>query len=227
MRHPIAAYRLWALCLLVSLGTRSVAAPPVQAERLTDHLYRVGKVMVDTLARTVTCPGEIGMDRGAVEYLAVTPLGKTYESLLRISVRPIHLQVALLLLGLEPRNVLTRQGDKTMPEGAPVELTVRWRDPAGHDREVRAEDLLARGADNRAMARHPWLFTGSRILKEGFEAELSGSLIAVWHDPAAVLDNPLSGSDNAWIVNPATAPHRGTPIELVIRALPARKQPAG
>jgi hypothetical protein len=188
-------------------------------ERLTDHLYRVGSALVDTQARTVTCRGEIGMDSGSVEYLAVTPRGKTYESLLRVTVRPIHLQVALLLLGLEPKNVLTRQGDKTTPQGAPVELLVRWRDAAGNQKEARAEDLLARDPHNRSMAHHPWVFTGSRILKEGFEADIAGSLVAIWHDPAAILDNPLEGGDNAWIVNSASVPKRGTAIELVVRAV--------
>src|SRR5581483_7044370 len=41
--------------------------PP--AERITDTLYRVGKAMVDTAERTVTCRGEINMDNGPIEYL--------------------------------------------------------------------------------------------------------------------------------------------------------------
>ena len=77
----------------------------------------MGKALVDTRARTVTCPGRINMDEGAIEYLAVAPRGKTHESLLLIDARPLHLQLALLLLGLEPKNVLERQGDKATPQG--------------------------------------------------------------------------------------------------------------
>ena len=60
--------------------------PPV-VEKITDKVYRVGKAIVDTEARTVTCPGEINMDEGAIEYLAVAPGGKLHESLLRVDVR--------------------------------------------------------------------------------------------------------------------------------------------
>ena len=86
---------------------------------------------MDTQARTVTCKGVINMDEGAIEYLAVAPGGKTHESLLRVDVRPLHLQVALLMLDLEPKNVLKFQGDPATPQGAPVEIKVRWRDLKG------------------------------------------------------------------------------------------------
>lgn len=212
----ISAFKSVLICVICGLVLCGFS-PPV--EKITDHLYRVGGALVDTKARTVTCRGEIGMDQGSVEYLAVTPKGKTYESLLQIEVRPLHLQVALLLLGLEPKNVLTRQGDHATPKGAPLELTVRWRDHLGAEREVRAEELLVQGPRRTPMSRHAWVFTGSRILKEGFEADLSGSLAAIWHDPAALLDNPLRGGDNDWEVNPARTPKRGTPIELILHAV--------
>src|SRR5207253_204122 len=114
------------------------SSPPV--ERLTDNLYRVGKVLIDTKARTVVCRGTVNMDAGPIEYLAVAPNGKTHESLLLLEVRPLHLQVALLLLGLEPKNILKRQGDKTAPQGDPVELWIRRRD--GDKEEVRAETWI-------------------------------------------------------------------------------------
>ncbi|HZO86764.1 MAG TPA: YdjY domain-containing protein [Chthonomonadaceae bacterium] len=200
--------------------------PP--AERITDTLYRVGKAMVDTAERTVTCRGEINMDNGPIEYLAVAPHGKTHESLLAVEVRPLHLQVALLLLGLEPKNVLKRQGDKATPQGDPVEIRVRWRDTNGNTQDVRAEELVAQMPGSKPMPPHPWVFTGSRILKEGFEADLDKSLVAVWHDPAAILDNPLpGGGNNAYVVNAKRTPRRGTPVEFVLKALtpaPSRQE---
>jgi hypothetical protein len=207
-------------------------APP-QVERITDHLVRIGKALVDTKARIVTCPAEINMDSGSVEYLAVAPRGKTHESLLLVDVRPLHLQLALLALNLEPKNVLKAQGDRAIPQGAPVEILVRWRDSAGKMQEVRAETLLAetdsRGIIKRSMPTHPWVFTGSRIIQEGFEADLEKSLVAVWHDPAAILDNPLpGGGDNDWVINSARVPKRGAAVEFIIRALePTKPNTAG
>lgn len=214
---------LWILLLPTLICGRAVAQKVAPVERITDHLVRIGRALVDTQARTITCPAEINMDSGSLEYLAVAPRGKTHESLLLVDVRPLHLQVALLALDLTPNNVLKRQGDRAVPQGAPVEILVRWRDQRGAQQEVRAETLLAeRGAKLemlKPMPTHDWVFTGSRILKEGFEADLEKSLVAIWHDPAAILDNPLpAGGNNDWVVNTARVPKRGTPVEFVIRA---------
>jgi hypothetical protein len=213
---------LWILCLLFCGGVAH-ARQTAPVERITDHLVRIGKLLVDTQARTITCPAEINMDSGSVEYLAVAPQGKTHESLLRVDVRPLHLQVALLMLDLTPKNVLKVQGDRATPQGAPVEILVRWRDSQGKQQEVRAESLLVedRPGSKKAMPAHIWVFTGSRIIKEGFEADLEKSLVAIWHDPAAILDNPLaSGGVNDWVVNAARTPKRGTAVEMVIKAAP-------
>ena len=213
-----------ALLLLTGCSRVAGAQKAAPVERITDHLVRIGKALVDTQARTVTCPAEINMDSGSVEYLAVAPRGKTHESLLLVDVRPLHLQVALLALDLTPKNVLKAQGDRATPQGAPVEILVRWRDSQGRQQEARAETLLAetegRAGPAKAMPAHNWVFTGSRIIKEGFEADLEKSLVAIWHDPAAILDNPLpSGGNNDWVVNTARAPRRGTQVELVIKAV--------
>ena len=217
-----------ALALLVSAGTVAqksgsgkppATSRPPAIEKITEHTYRVGAALVDTRERTVVCRGEINMDEGAIEYLAVAPGGKTHESLLRVDVRPLHFQLALLMLDLEPRNVLSRQGDRAMPLGDPVELRIRWQDRDGSKHDVRAEEMVSEGEAAKPMPRHNWVFTGSRILKNGFEADLEKSLIAVWHDPAAIVDNPLpGGGDNAYFVNAKRAPKRGTHIELIVRA---------
>ena len=208
-------------------GAKKPAEKPPPIERITEHVYRIGTAIVDTEARTVTCNGEINMDDGPIEYLAVAPKGKLHESLLRIDVRPLYLQVALLMLDLEPKNVLTGQGDKATPQGDPVEIRVRWRDAQGMQQDVRAEELVASLPGEKGMAKHDWVFTGSRILRDlGFEADVSKSLVAVWHDPAAILDNPLpGGGDNAYIVNPKRTPKRGTRIELVLKAVAIPPKP--
>jgi hypothetical protein len=193
---------------------------PPAIEQITEHTYRIGAALVDTNDRTVICPGEINMDDGAIEYLAVSPGGKTHESLLRIDIRPLHLQLALLMLDLEPKNVLVQQGDKKTPQGDPVELRIRWKSRDGQVRNLRAEELVSDGTPEKPMPRHDWVFTGSRVLKQGFQADLEKSLVAVWHDPAAILDNPLpGGGNNAYLVNPKITPKRGTHVELIIRAI--------
>lgn len=174
---------------------------------------------MDTQARTVTCQASINMDQGAIEYLAVAPHGKLHESLLKVDVRPLHLQVALLLLGLEPKNVLRGQGDTRTPEGNPVEILLRWRDTKGIAHELHAEECIMETPSQKKMPEQPWVFTGSRILKEGFQADLEQSLVAVWHDPAAILDNRApGGANNAYIVRSQVTPRRGTAVDFVILA---------
>jgi hypothetical protein len=212
---------------LVSLcgAAHCAQTPPNKAvaskeiEHITDHIYRIGKVMVNTEARTITCTGAVNMDSGAIEYFAVAPGGKLHESLLRIDVRPLHLQLALLLLNLEPQNTLKYQGDPAVPHGAPVHISVAWRDARGAERKAAAEELMMEMPGEKPDPPHDWVFTGSRILKDvGFEPDTGRSLVAVWHDPAAILDNPApAGARNAYAVGPK-CPRRGTHVEMTITA---------
>ncbi len=222
---PKLVFSAMMITTLISFSSFSLAQKPVnrtrppQAERITDHTYRIGSLIVDTKERTVLCPGEINLNEGAIEYLAVAPGGKTHESLLLLKTRPLHLQVALLMLGLEPKNVLKRQGDPATPQGDPVELRIRWKDKNGQALERATEEMISELPNLKGMPVHPWLFTGSRILKEGFEADLSKSLIAVYHDPAAILDNPLPGAvNNNYAINSKRTPKQGTRIELIFKA---------
>ena len=148
-------------------------------------------------------------------------MARPHESLLRVDVRPLHLQVALLMLDLEPKNVLKFQGDPTTPQGAPVEIKVRWRDLKGAEQEARAEELMLDMPAKRPIPPNRWVFTGSRIIKEGFEADLAKSLVAVYHDPAAILDNPLPGgvTNSLYHQHEAGCRNAGTPVDFVLESL--------
>lgn len=194
--------------------------PPAPVERITDKVYRVGAVTVDLAARTVTCPGVVNMDQGTVEYVAVAPKGKLHESVLRLDVKPLHVQVGLLMLDLEPKNVLQFQGERKTPQGDKVSLTIRWRDSRGETQELPAESVMMTMPRERPLERGAWVFTGSRVLKAGFEADISRSIVAVYPDPAAIVDNPRpNASARTFFVNPRRCPKRGTKVELIIMAI--------
>ncbi len=199
---------------------RKPAPPPV--ERITDSLYRIGRVMVDTKARTVTCPGVVNMSHGPVEYLAVAPGGKLHESVLRVDVRPLYVQLGLILLDLDPHNGLKFQGDAADTGGPLLRIEVRWHDITGAEHRKPAEELIlvkgkpwrvAISADKHAS----WSFTGSQITRQsGFLADSEKSIVAVWHDPAAIIDNAEKhGGENTHEVS-HNCPPVGTPIELII-----------
>ena len=79
---------------------QSRTAPP-EAVRLGEGRYRIGRLEVDTEKREVTIRGWVNMSAGLIEYLACSAGGKLHESILVLDAKPIHLQVALILLGLE------------------------------------------------------------------------------------------------------------------------------
>jgi hypothetical protein len=208
---------LVALALLPPAVLWAQPAPPPEAERIGENLYRVGKVRVDLKARAATCAGKVNMQKGLIEYLAVGYEGKRHESLLTLDVRPLHLQVGLILLGLEPGGGLERQGDTALPRGPAVDITVGWR-RAGRDVRVPAADLVWDVDRKAPLARAAWVFSGSLVDKRGFLADREHSLIATYRDPGAIVNNvlPSGADDTALKVNERIAPPIGTAVTLTL-----------
>jgi len=194
-------------------------------EKITEHVYRVGQVVLDMKARTVVAGGRVNMRKGIIEYLAVTPKGKRHESVLVLEADPLHLQVALLLLGLEPGGGLSRQGDPSAPRGSALEARVRWKS-GGREQETRLESFAWDIPRRRPMETTPWIFTGLNAAQQQRAVE-EGSLIASYRDPRAVLNNPLpSGADDTiYKVNERLVPPVGTSVTVTLR--PAEKAALG
>ena len=209
-----------ALCCALSLPAhpqeRAPGIPP-EAEKIGDDRYRIGKATVDLKSKSVTCAGKINMRRGTVEYLAVAPRGKVHESVLSLDVRPLHLQVGLILLGLEPRGGLRYQGDTQVPKGAPVDIWVSWQ-RGGRTVKARAEELVWDVVKKRPMDPKAWVFSGSRVTEAGFVADEELSLVATYRDPAAIINNalPTGSDDSIYKVNERLAPPLDTPVTVTV-----------
>lgn len=226
---------LWLLGTALALGGACITpgrageapapAPPAKlppdVEKIGDDLYRIGKLTVDLKAKTATCAGKINMQRGTVEYFAVAPGGKLHESVLSVDVRPLHLQVGLLLLGLEPRGGLRYQGDTQVPRGSPVEVWTSWQ-RNGHTVKARAEDLVWDVPKKQPMERKAWVFSGSAVKDGALAADQELSLVATYRDPAAIINNVLpTGSDDTFYkVNERIAPPVGTPVTFIVTPAP-------
>lgn len=208
-----------------SQGEKPPGLPP-EAAKIGEDLYRVGKMKVDLKAGTATCTGKINMRRGIIEYLAVAPGGKRHESLLLVDVRPLHFQVALILLGLEPRGGLTVQGDEKPPKGSPVNLSVSWT-RAGKSVRVRAEELVWNIDRKKPLETNAWVFSGSSLNGRGFVADEELSLIATFRDPAAIVNNvlPSGADDTVHKVNERIVPPLGTPVTLIASGKPGAVPP--
>jgi len=159
------------------------------------------------------------MQRGLVEYLAVATRGKLHESVLEVDARPLHIQLGLIMLGLEPQGGLRYQGDTKLPKGPPVDVWVSW-EKAGTEVRLPAEQLLWDLNKKRPMEAKPWVFSGSMVTIAGFAADSEKSLIATYRDPVALINNrlPTGSDDTVYVANHRLLPREGTEVKLIIHA---------
>jgi hypothetical protein len=122
---------------------------------------------VEAVGKIAECEGEL------LEFLAVEPSGRAYESLLTLECKPSALQAALLLLGCKPDG-------KT---GTRLALEIAW-DADGQESRVPAEELLLERRSLKSPASLRWVFTGSRFVKlpgateETFLADAEEAILA-------------------------------------------------
>lgn len=199
--------------------SRDYAVPAVQ--KVAPGKYRLGEILIDKTARSISFPAEVNMKQGLLEYLLVKNGGKTHESLLRTRVQPYHLQLACLLLGMEGgRRALSAQGAAETPDGETVELSLELAD----GKRVRAEQwmMLLVAGERRDVPKLRWIFTGSLVREGVFAAQSDGSIAALYHDPVAMIDNssPEGASDEIWYARESAVPPVGTPVTVLIRLSP-------
>jgi len=111
-------------------------------------------------------------------------------------------------------------------------VAVEVRRPDGTWQRRNVESFLVDRGHKRSPAPLAWAFTGSFFARdetsksEVFIADVERSLIALWYDPTALLNlvrdvgNPYRGESNGLEVNRGGVPPIGTPIRLILRAVP-------
>ena len=194
-----------------------ITPPPLQM--MAPGVFEIGQVRIFKREGKVEFPCQVNMQKGLLEYAIVGNFGKVHESLLRTHVEPYSLQIALLLLGLEgTTNPLVMQGDPRKPEGSPVTLWVQWKE-GEQVKKARIEDWIINQQDGAVMKSTQWIFTGSVVANGVFMAQTEKSIVAVFHDPVALIDNPLQegASDKIWFVNDKTVPAAGTEVIVIIQ----------
>lgn len=188
----------------------------------------------------------------ALELMGCTRRGKTHESLFLFECAPEHLQLALILIGLEPTPQVDDFGQAiALEKGEKVVLEVSWKAedapqndaaaPAPVEGRIRrwVEDVIWDRRRRGSMQRVGWVFTGSRQVKvpappdwktekEVFAAGYTGNVVAVYHDPDAILDTPLAegGDDTLFYPYAERLPEAQTPIVIHIRPWSAADQEA-
>lgn len=209
-----------------SSGPPPVIAPPAAAGGPSSAppallyvgpgVFEIGRCRITKAEGKVEFPAAVNMKEGLLEYLVVGDSGKLHESLLRTDVEPYALQVALLLAGLEGSlTPLSFQGEDKLPTGDAIDIWVAWQEK-GKEHKVRIEELLLQGKD--PVGQVPWVFTGSLVSDGVFVAQAEKSIIAVFHDPTAMIDHrlPSGANDEVWFVNSQATPAVGTPLTVTI-----------
>lgn len=193
--------------------------------------FALGKVTLDKEDRTVRFPAVFNQERGGVEFLIVTPYGRTHESVLRTEVEPFQIHIAMLLLdaqgstnaaqGSPPRapGNPTQSAFGSAIAGDPVAIEVQWKGPEGREIRRRAEDLVLNIRAGRPMEAGDWTYSGSFVYDGVFRAQLEGTVASVIREPGAIINNPRpdAANDDIWGVNTNTIPAMDTPAEVILR----------
>ena len=195
---------------------------PSPIERVSPGVFRIGDVMLNKKEKSISFPALVNMDKGLLEYLIVSSSGKTHESLFRTKVQPYNLQIAFLLLGFEGTdNKLAQQGSPEKPVGEPLEIMVEHKQQA-ETTIVNVENWMMQIIDEKKkdLEKLDWTFTGSYVMDGLFMAQSEGSIVSVFRDPTALIDNASKGdeSDEIWFVKEVTVPPVGTPVTITIKA---------
>ena len=234
---PVLASRAAEPALPVPLLPPSAAGTNrVPFRRLDDGSLQIGRVRVDPRQRTVSFPALVNMNEGIIEYLLVSTLGKTHESLFRTEAEPYHIQTAMLLLGAKGagKSALTNApaGGQLSAEqvraasaaplvGERVTIAVAWSH-GGKTNQCALEDFVWDAKARVAMSRGPFVFSGSQVFEGLFLAQQEGSIIAVITDLGAVFNNPRPGREDEdnWKIITAALPPLDTPVQITITVPP-------
>ena len=214
------------------LTVAAVAQPPEPkpspVEKLSDNLFRVGTIRVDTTKRELTAPGKVNPVT-TLEFIANTTGGiKAYESAVTLDVNAITFNAALLLLGLDKSHsrIPMARTDPVGPAGDPVEV---WIDTSGPSpQRIRAERLIYDQETKAAASDGTWVYTGSSFLSDGrYRADADGVLIGFVHDLATIIELSTAIGVNRYgavILNPNLGLTPGMPVTLTVKAIgPAPK----
>jgi hypothetical protein len=237
----------WAYCCLaLALGSSSTAASgprplhptatnsPATSLQLTNApfkrvapgVFELGKVRLDKQQRTVQFPAAINMAEGLLEYAVVAMNGKLHESLLMTEADPVHIHLAMLLLGAkgETNPPATSTTAPPVIAGDKVNVWVDWK-WHGTERRVRIEQMIYNLETRSPVSRGPWTYNGSRVVEGTYLAHRDGSIVALITDPDALINNPRPGRDNdqIWFVNTDAVPRADTPVQVTVELNPTTK----
>ncbi len=175
----------------------------------------------------IEATGKMALTDGILEFIAVEPNGRDYESLLTLDCQPSELQFALVLIGCEPGAVpqQAKPGEKI---GSSLALELEWQ-AGGQTKRLPIEQALVERRTKQPPAALPWVFNGSYFTKspitdkEVFQADEERAFIALWWEPSMPINlggeygDPYRGDTQGFEVRTAVVPPKDTPVTLILR----------
>lgn len=185
------------------------------------------------VSRTVIF-GKVALQEGLIELFICAEGGKDYESAVVTACDVQQLDLSLVLSGMKKGKLRETLGAPVEGEGSRVLVFAQWKDAEGNVRTCRVEDLVHDTAKKRTMPRVGWTYIGAweddvdavtqkPNGKKFLRAVRSRTLLATFHDPGALLDNPIvtqARDDTTYFANRHALPPSGTDLKIFFR-LPA------
>ena len=235
MLRPILASAALLGCLAPSTapGQAEKAAPEVPSVRdLGNGKFEVGLVTFHQQSREISFPSEVNMKEGALEYAVVHHNGKIHEAILITKARPFHVNIALKILGYkESKELFPILDEDFRPTGkfpkvpeavrnaARAGIHLEWKDKRGKVQTATLNDWITHTVTNKALPAKPWVYGGSYIHNNSFQAEASGDIVALFTNNASLFNWPgRDGNlDDVWIPTSARVPEVGTSVKVIIK----------
>ena len=186
--------------------------------KISDGIYQFGDILIDRKSNTIEIPAISNQISGLVEYGIVHEDGKIHESLFRTKIRPQILHTSLLLLKAKPvasffENLWSDEPKVINYDNYCFDIFVNW-EMNGTKFNKTFEKLSINQNRKQSVEKKSFIFTGSRVIEGTFLAETSGSILAIYADDNAILNNSDydSANDDVWIANKEEMP----PLELPV-----------
>ena len=191
-------------------------------------------VWIDRKNKRVVVQGAVCSRECPLELFACLRTSKDYESVVAVPGKASLVHAGLLGAGAKEGSPVQFRPTYTPARGSEIDVTVVWKDDQGKRQTARAQDWVREVKTKKAM-NYPWVFGGSRILKDpetgekAYYADLTGELICVSNFPSAMLDLPIesTSSDAELLFETFTEriPPRGTPVTLILTPKPKKATP--
>lgn len=212
--------------ILLAVAIALIGFPNAHAEDppAKPDASKMPHMSVDVKAKQVRVECEVLHAQMPLEFFLCMSGTAEHEAVLRSPVRPSHLHLGLLMLGLQPGEPVhfSKAADKWLPpHGPPLQIFCEWTGKDGKTVRVPAYRMMRNVKTKKPMPPMTWIFAGSRIMEDGkYAADTTGYLVSVVNFDLTVIDIPeLASNANEtleWEYNPDVVPEKGTRVWMVI-----------